>query len=80
MPVVLGEIGCAIPEQDRGSEQIWTQSQSELVAHLEAVRNLGYAAVFPWYINEPDSADATGLVFRGQTGAVLRALSASRNS
>jgi len=79
LPVVLGEIGCIIPDEDRGSEQTWTASQTHLAAHMEAVRELGYAAVFPWYINDPDAADATGLVFRGQAGVALRALSPLRN-
>jgi len=74
VPVVLGEMGCVIPDHDRGSEQTWTNSQTDLAAHMEAVRELGYMAVFPWYINEPQAADATGLTFRGQTGAVLSSL------
>jgi len=74
-PIVLGEIGCVIPEEDRASEQMWNQSQSCLVSSIERVRELGFEAVFLWYVNDPEAADATGLVFRGQTGAVLRALS-----
>jgi hypothetical protein len=71
---VLGEIGCVIPEEDRGPEQMWNQSQSCLVSSIERVRELGFEAMFLWYVNDPEAADATGLVFRGQTGAALRAL------
>jgi hypothetical protein len=70
-PVVLGEFGCLVNEQDRSSEQAWATAQARLAESLAELPGLGYEAAFLWYLNTPESEDATALVFRGQVGAAL---------
>jgi hypothetical protein len=71
-PAVLGEIGCVIPEADRGSEQAWRQSQACLAESIGRLSGLGYEAVFLWYLNDPAAADAMSLVYRNEVGPAMR--------
>jgi hypothetical protein len=72
-PVVLGELGCAIKESDRDSEEVWRETQERLARSLDPLTSLGYEAAFLWFLNAPDKPDAASLVFRRQIGAALQA-------
>ena len=71
-PAVLGELGCTIPERDRGSREVWRVAQEHLAALLNQISPFGYEAAFLWYLTDLDAADAMSLVYRGEAAGLLQ--------